>query len=362
LVALAELHEVRGQLHQAADAHRQGLQLAMTRAGRPLPLAGFFHVGLGKQLREWNDLDAATYHLQQGILLGQQGGMAGIELDGAITLALVLHARGDSAEAQAMLDRAAAIAQTWGLPQIVLRVATFAARLALMDGRMHDIAHWVQANRLSVDDALSEWLEIEYCMLARWQIAQRHADNALRLLSRLAAAAEAAGRMGRLIEILALQALAFHAQGQTATALPALARALVLAESQSYVRLFADEGAPMATLLRAAQNQGIAPDYVARLLTAFPKIASRGLGTGSAESTHSPPNPRPAALVEPLTNRELEVLRLIAEGASNGEIAARLVITVGTVKQHISNIFGKLGVRSRTQVIRAAHDHGLLDG
>jgi LuxR family maltose regulon positive regulatory protein len=146
LVALAEHHEVRGQLHAAAEAHRQGLRLAVTRDGQPLPLAGFFHVGLGKQLREWNDLDAAIQHLQRGIGLGRQGGMQGIELDGAITLALVLQAQGDVAAAEGMLERAAEIAQTWGQPQIVLRVATFAARLALMHGRSPDAAGWGKAH------------------------------------------------------------------------------------------------------------------------------------------------------------------------------------------------------------------------
>jgi LuxR family maltose regulon positive regulatory protein len=356
LVALAELHEVQGQLHQATDAHQQGLQLATTPDGRPLPLAGFFHVGLGKQLREWNDLDAAAQHLRQGITLGQQGGLEGIELDGAITLALVLQAQGDAAGADAMLERAVAIARAWGLPQIVLRVATFEARLALMRGLPYAVARWAQSNSLSVDDEISEWLEIEYCTLARWQIAERRADDALWLLSRLAAAAEIAGRIGRLIELLALQALALHTQGATAAALAALERALALAAPEGYVRVFVDEGAPMAALLRAVYTRRVMPDYIAKLLAAFPRPESSGLRTESQELDPSVLSPQPASLIEPLTAREREVLRLLVAGRSNREIAGELVVAVGTVKAHVNSIFGKLGVASRTQAIAKARD------
>jgi LuxR family maltose regulon positive regulatory protein len=364
LVAQAELHEVQGQLHQAARVHQRGIQLATTGDGRKLPLAGFFHVGLGKQLREWNDLDAATQHLRQGIALGQQGGMQGIELDAAITLALVHHARGDAAEVQAMLDQAAQIAQTWGLPPIVLRVATFQARLALMRGQLHEATRWARAHHLGVDDELSEWLEIEYCTLARWHIAERRPDDALGLLRRLAAAAEPARRSGRLIEILALQALAFQIQGETPTALKVLARALALAAPEGYIRVFVDEGAPMAALLRAAHARRIMPGYVATLLAAFPdRLEARdlrlaeGAGTSPLVSSLQPL----ASLVEPLTNRELEVLRLVAAGRSNRQVADELIVAVGTVKAHLNTIFGKLGVTSRTQAIVRARELQLVE-
>jgi LuxR family maltose regulon positive regulatory protein len=360
LVALAEHHEVRGQLHAAANVHRQGLQITTTHDGWPLPLAGFFHIGLGKQCREWNDLDAATRNLEQGIALGQQGGMEGIELDGTLTLALVLQAQGDAAGAQALLERAAQIAQAWGLPQIVLRVATFQARLALMNGQVQAAARWAQTNHLSMDDEISEWLEIEYCTLARLQIAERHSDDALRLLSRLAATAELAGRLGRLIEILALQALAFHAQGETVTALPVLERALTLAAPEGYVRVFVDEGAPMAALLVAAHRRRIIPDYVATLLAASGKAESGTPKAESAGGTVSAFSSQLSDLIEPLTERELEVLRLVAAGRSNREVADELIIAIGTVKAHLNSIFGKLGATSRTQAIVTAHDLHLI--
>jgi LuxR family maltose regulon positive regulatory protein len=361
LIALAEHYEVRGQLHAAAETHRHGLRLATTGDGRFLPLAGFFHIGLGKQLREWNDLDTAAQHLQQGITLGQQGGIEGVALDGAITLTLVLQAQGDTAGAQMMLERAAAIAQTWALPQILLRVATFAARLALMRGRLPEAARWAYANRLSVDDELSEWLEIEYCTLARYLIAEHRAGDALVLLSRLAAAAEVAGRDGRLIEILALQAMVCQVQGESVAALAHLARALELAAPEGYVRVFVDEGAPMAALLRAAYARRIMPDYVATLLAAFPRAEGQGSRIDSGRPTLSVLSPQSSILPEPLTARELEVLRLVIAGHSNRAIAAELIVAIGTVKAHLNSIFGKLGVTSRTQAIVRAHELQLIE-
>jgi LuxR family maltose regulon positive regulatory protein len=286
--------------------------------------------------------------------------MEGIALDGAITLALVRQARGDTAGAQAMLERAAAIAQTWAQPQIVLRVATFTARLALMRGLVSDAARWARTTELGIDDDLSEWLEIEHCTLARWLIAERRADDALRLLRRLAAAAEQAGRIGRLIEILALQALAAQTQGITTNALAHLARALELAAPEGYVRIFADEGAPMAALLRAAYARRIMPDYVAILLAAFPQTRNDEGRTMKDEPLAHRSSLIAQPWVEPLTARELDVLRLVVAGRSNRAIASELIVAVGTVKAHLNSIFGKLGVTSRTQAIMRANDLHLV--
>jgi LuxR family maltose regulon positive regulatory protein len=167
------------------------------------------------------------------------------------------------------------------------------------------------------------------------------------LLSRLLEAAEAGKRAGSLIHILPLLALAFQAQGDVDRALSALSRVLILAEPEGYVRTFVDEGEPMARLLRQALSRGIAPDYVARLLAAF-------------EQEVEPAPPGMASLVEPLTERELDVLRLVVAGLSNPEIADELVIAVSTVKTHINHIFGKLGVDSRTRAVAKAQELALL--
>ena len=195
--------------------------------------------------------------------------------------------------------------------------------------------------------------------LARVLIAQGECDCAFALLARLLDAAHAGGWQGRVIEILALQALALQAHGRETEALVALERALRLAEPEGYIRIFVDEGAPMAALLRQAHASSSIPSYVETLLTAFPDSelpippAKRSDGGLAAPAIPHPKTDTPY-LVEPLTPRELEVLRLLAEGASNGEIARRLIVSLGTVKKHTANIFGKLQARSRTQAVARA--------
>jgi LuxR family maltose regulon positive regulatory protein len=183
------------------------------------------------------------------------------------------------------------------------------------------------------------------------------------MLDRMLQAAEEGARTGSVIEILVLRALALQAQGRHSAALPDLARALTLAEPEGYVRLFADEGEPMSQLLRLADTHCIAPAYAARLAALF-----GGDGQEAARTALSPQPPRPtdhAATaadlpVEPLTGRELEVLRLLAAGSSNREIARKLVVSEGTVKRHIYNVFNKLDVRSRTQAMVRARTLNLL--
>ena len=220
---------------------------------------------------------------------------------------------------------------------------------------------------MSVDDELSFLREFEHITLARVLIAEYtrdHADRAireaLRLLERLQGAAEAGGRMGSVIEIGVLQALAHQAQGNLAAALVALERALRPAEPEGYVNIFVGEGLAMARLLSTAAAQGMLPDYIGKLLAAFHRTEDRGLRTELAESLHSVRSPQSASLVEPLSTRELEILHLIAQGLSNGEISARLFLALSTVKGHNRNIFDKLQVQSRTEAVARARELGLL--
>jgi LuxR family maltose regulon positive regulatory protein len=199
--------------------------------------------------------------------------------------------------------------------------------------------------------------------LGRAQPAESYLIDALDLLARLLEMAETAGWMGKAIEILALQAIAFQAQGDAGRALAALEQALTLAEPEGYVRLFVDEGPPMARLLKALSRQqaAVSQDYLDRLLAAFDGATKDGRPRAKVGdqpfTAHGSPSP---VLIEPLSERELEVLGLIAQGLTNREVAARLFLTLNTVKVHTRNIYGKLDVHSRTEAVARARNLGLL--
>lgn len=223
---------------------------------------------------------------------------------------------------------------------------------------------WIAARHLAVGDDLPYAREFEYAMLARALIALGTLETAHILLQRLVSLAERGQRPGDLIEYLALDALALHAQGQARHALTTLRSALLLAEPAGYVRVFVDEGQPMRALLhdlRRGLLQLPAPDkrpslaYVDRLLDAFAPSVSETTNLPSAN-----PTTPSRTLLEPLTARELEVLPLLAQGLTNQEIAERLVISPGTAKRHIANIFAKLDVANRTQAINRAREERLL--
>jgi LuxR family maltose regulon positive regulatory protein len=282
---------------------------------------------------------------------------------GYTTLARLQQARGAYSKALAALDTFMSLArQRHFFPSLVDQGAAMRAHVELAQGNLTAALRWVDASGLSTDDAdLSYPREREYLTLARVRIAEARTNpaghehlgtgsllqHALSLLTRLLEDAEAKARMSSALEILLLRALAFAAQGNGKEALTSLERALLLAEPAGYIRLFLDEGEPMVALLRQAYARGIAPGYVAILLSA------------SGEQTLAAPS-RSGSLVEPLSERELDVLQLLVTGLSNTAIARELVITVGTVKRHVNSIYSKLGVNSRTQAVARAHTLRLL--
>jgi len=273
-------------------------------------------------------------------------------VSGYTALALILQAQNDVAGALEALEKAEAIRvehPNYGRLDSMLNGCRIRLRLA-QDGPE-------VATRQAMEIRLGEasaliFREQGQMLLARIFIEQQKCDETLRLLEQPAQGTEAGGRFGRLIEILALQAIAQQLQGDTAQALNALEKALTLGEPEGYAHVFMDLGAPMATLLQQAAARGLAPDYVSRLLAAF-EIEAKGIIPTSL-------HPEATALIEPLTERELEVLHLIGTGYTNRDIAAALVITLNTVKKHTSGIYGKLGVHSRTQAVARAQELGLL--
>jgi LuxR family maltose regulon positive regulatory protein len=255
--------------------------------------------------------------------------------------------RGDGEKALQVLHKAEQVAERCNQRHMHALVVAARARLCLAQGNLAAASRWAQASRLTLSDASGYEREFEYITLSRVLIAQGRPDQALLFLARLLTVAEPMGRIGRVIQILSLQALAHQAQGDEAQALVALRRALSLAEPEGYVRSFVDEGEQMARLLRRAVARGLTPEYSNRLLAAF------------GDSSQATPL-AVQGLVEPLTERELEVLRLVAAGLSNREIAQELVVAVSTVKSHINHLYGKLDAKSRTQAVARARELGLL--
>jgi LuxR family maltose regulon positive regulatory protein len=372
---MAYTEVLAGNLKQAAKACEEALQSATGTEGRHLPVAGYALVVLGSVYREWNSLDAAARHLMEGIDLCAQVGSLFDQVVGYSMLARVLQAQRDWDAARQALQSAERLSQKMkGYVFARLWAEDYQIRMWSVQDRVTELARWIQETDLSLDDSVGFVRELEHIILARALVAlgraqagRPHLENALDLLARLLEMAESRGWMGKAIEIRALQALAHQAHGDTGEALLALERALSNAEPQGYVRTFVDEGPSMASLLHEAAARGIAPNYARRLLATFGDttkdesaasvlrpfggLPSAALGTGRAG---------PSSFVETLSEREREVLQLIAEGFTNREIADRLFLALSTVKVHTRNIYGKLGVHSRTQAVTRARELGLL--
>lgn len=358
---LAELWVMRARLEQAKAVLGHALDWAEQQGVHKLPAASMVHVKLGDLLREQNELQAAEEHLSAGIELSQ-GRLAIVNGQAYMNLARLQQARGDMAGARDALQQARRAVRGWETPEITADLAAHQARVWLAQGDVPSAVQWVHDSGIRASEQPPYLHEFELLTLARVLIAQGSAEGdeavlkeALNLLERLLQLSESAGRTGRVMEISMLRALALsqttptpEAHETEKPAMAILARTLVLAKPEGYIRMFLDEGEMMARLLYQAAANGIEPEYTGRLLAAFPEFDAEL----PAHST--------GKLVEPLSGREVEVLRLIAMGHSNREIAAELHISLNTVKAHCSNIYAKLGVNSRTKAAAKAEALGIL--
>lgn len=349
----AEMQFAAGQLDQAAQITEELLRLA-TEAGEPFPV-GTSDLYRMLAVLAWvrGERDTAVQHLALAARLGEQAGMTNWAYRLALTQAFLAREQGDFDAALAFLAEAEQVYYDDPIP-LVRPLAAQRARVWLAQGNMAQASKWAETEGVSADEPLHYLREFEHLTLARLRIAQfqqngegRLLDEALTLLDRLLETAVAQNRNGSVLDILILQALAHAAPNDISAALPPLQRALTLAEPQGYVSLFVSEGERMARLLKEVGKGGTAvAAYAAKLLAA--------MNNSRAKTAASQP------LIDPLSDRELEILALIAAGLKNKEIAEQLFISLNTVLYHTKNIYSKLGVNKRALAIAKAQELGLV--
>jgi LuxR family maltose regulon positive regulatory protein len=373
LQQLGNLAVIQGRLHKAQNFYVRALELARTYSeqrsgGRiSIPAAAGPHLNLGYVLYQWNDLAGAAPHIKRAVELRELGETWEVLMCYKM-LAYLRQAKGDYQAAYDLLGKALALGENLNRYQLNVIAEPGMEKLRIMLGRsrpemahlLTDVARDVESGKLRPDDDVdfarpeNYVHEFAYSELARALIRLERADEALPLLERMLEAARSMRRQGDEIRYLVLQSLAFQAQGDQPTALVALTQALKLAQPEGYVRLFADEGEPMARLLTLAVSQGIMADYASELFDAFPMEIRQAFEPGGP----LPSSPQP--LTDPLTERELEVLRLMAAGLRFKEVAEHLVVSLNTVRTHAKHIYEKPNVHRRSQATTKANELKIL--
>jgi LuxR family maltose regulon positive regulatory protein len=360
-ITLADIQIAQGRLHEAMTTYERGLQWA-EEPGAPVQRgAADMYVGMSALHYEHNDLQTAMQHLLTSQALGELAGMPQNPYRWCAAMARIRQAQGDLDGALDLLDQAGRLYDGNFSPN-VRPLVTRKARLWLAQGRLGEALGWAREQGLSVDNELGYLQEFDHITLVRLLLVLYQGDHASRtlqdatgLLERLLKAAQERGGNGSVIEILVLQALAYHAQHDLPSALQPLQKALTLAEPQGYVRMFVDEGSSMMQLLREASARKIMPGYTGRLLADLEAQPARDSGASSL--------PTPLAvqpLTEPLSQRELEVLRMFKTELSGPEIARELVIALSTVRTHTKSIYNKLNVNDRRAAVKRAVELNLI--
>ncbi|MCZ2860826.1 LuxR C-terminal-related transcriptional regulator [Blastococcus sp. VKM Ac-2987] len=351
-IALADIALARGRLREAETVHRSGLTAAFRHGGSVLRGAADMYVGLSEVALERNELAAAREHLAASAALGDGAGLPQNRHRSRLATARLRAAGGDLDGAVDLLDEAEHVYVGDMFPD-VRPIAAVRARMCLARGRVDEAFDWAGKRALSPEDPLSYLHEFEHATLARILLAQHELSGdptcltrATELLERLRHVAQEGMRTGSVVQLSVPLALAHRAGGDVPRALATLERALTLAEPEGYVRVFLDEGQAMTSLLEVlATREGTRP-YLRRLLAAGPGPVTAAAGR--------------QALVEPLSARELDVLRLLDTDLDGPDIARRLFVSVNTVRTHTKNLYAKLGVNNRRAAVRRGRDLGLL--
>ncbi len=360
-ITLADIRITQGHLHEAMSIYERGLQLATKQGTSALRGAADMHVGMSDIFREQNDFNIAEQHLLKSNELGELNGLPKNPYRWRVAMARIQEAQGDWAGALRLLDEAEPLYVGDFSPN-VRPITALKARVWIKQGELEKALDWARTQKLSIDEKPNYLREFEQITFARILLSQDQNEdsnnllqNVIGFLERLLKAADEGGRINSVIEILILRALAYQLRDDIPAALSSLERALKLAEPEGYVRMFVDEGAAMATLLLKAATSKIMPDYTAKLLSAF-EAERKGFG----EETPRLAAPASPSLIEPLSQRELDILRLFKTELSGPEIAQELVIALSTVRTHTKSIYSKLNVKSRRAAVRQAIELGLI--
>ncbi|MGC9347345.1 MAG: LuxR C-terminal-related transcriptional regulator [Anaerolineae bacterium] len=363
LSALGESHVRQGRLAEAEVAYRRAVDLADDGRGGLLPAAGQALTGLGVVALMRNELALALDFLQKGVELGRSAGQI-VALDGLVYLARAQQAAGDPAGAQATLGEAMNLAIQFDATDVDDRmVGIEQARSSVLRGDLAPAHAWAEEHGLAAgtrfyppESREARFRKYELIVAARVYLAEGRYEEALQAVKLAQSPIEARGRRVALAELLLLKALAHDRLKDASSALEALERALGLAAPGGYIRVFLDAGADLLPLLRQALAQGITPTFTRRVVAALagvttPEESQRASGARVSQ---------PVALIEPLTERELEVLALLPSHLSSSEIADRLYIATSTARTHIKNVYGKLAVHSRDEAVQRARELGLI--
>lgn len=354
---VGRIQQARGDLDAALQTYRNILENDAALVGPDAPAAGAAHVGIAEVAYQRNDLDTARVHARLGISMGTEFIYTQQLAAGWAILARIAAAQGSSDEARDAMATALGLAPVSDVVDLLNPVPAQMAQLAVATGDLEAAARWARTRGLepSADAVAMHQYQPATLARSRLLIARGEPGPALAGLDRLRDLAASQGRLGSLLEIELLRALALDATGDDAAALDALSRSLDLAIPQGYVRVFADEGEPMAELLERLRGRAGASDD-------GPGAAIDALIAACRPAQPSGPGDRPPAarLVVPLTERELEVLALLVDGKPNRDVAAELFISLNTVKKHVTHIFDKLGVTNRTAAASRARDLGLV--